>query len=255
MIYDKNPLEEVICQLRFPQILRIDSELPAQFQERIRREFPVYSEDESISVPANFPAELRGLIKLQFATPPSTRRFSSSDGKWTVSLSSEFLALSTTAYVRWEDFRIRLRTPLDALVEVYGPSFFSRLGLRYRDLIRRSKLGLSAVAWNELLRPHIAAELTASKVPVVEARHQVIFLIEAERRARLLHGLQKQDDEECYTIDADFFTEGRTEIPDAERVLTDFNREARRLFGWCITPRLHEAMAPRAIQAVDANIA
>ena len=35
-IYRRSPLIEVICQLRFPAILRIDAQAPAQFQEAIR---------------------------------------------------------------------------------------------------------------------------------------------------------------------------------------------------------------------------
>ena len=39
-IYRKNQLAEVICQLRFPEILTIETNIPAQFQEAIRGDFP-----------------------------------------------------------------------------------------------------------------------------------------------------------------------------------------------------------------------
>ena len=42
MIYAKRQLVEVICQLRFPEILSIDASEPAAFQDRIRREYPQY---------------------------------------------------------------------------------------------------------------------------------------------------------------------------------------------------------------------
>ena len=41
-IYRFNQLGEVICQLRFPEILTISANLPVQFQEAIRQEFPRY---------------------------------------------------------------------------------------------------------------------------------------------------------------------------------------------------------------------
>ena len=42
MIYARRQLVEVICQLRFPEILSIDASEPAAFQDRIRREYPQY---------------------------------------------------------------------------------------------------------------------------------------------------------------------------------------------------------------------
>ena len=41
-VYEKNQLVETICQLRFPTILSIDTREPADFQDRIRAEFPRY---------------------------------------------------------------------------------------------------------------------------------------------------------------------------------------------------------------------
>ncbi len=51
IIYERNPLDRVICQVRFPPILRIDSEIPAVFQERIRKDFPEYNEKEEVILP------------------------------------------------------------------------------------------------------------------------------------------------------------------------------------------------------------
>ena len=40
--YEKTLAHEVICQLRFPTILTINNVEPADFQERIREDFPQY---------------------------------------------------------------------------------------------------------------------------------------------------------------------------------------------------------------------
>lgn len=41
--YSNNQLAEVICQLRFPEILTIGTTVPADFQEAICMEFPQYA--------------------------------------------------------------------------------------------------------------------------------------------------------------------------------------------------------------------
>ena len=41
--YEKTLAHEVICQLRFPTILSINNVEPADFQERIREDFPQYA--------------------------------------------------------------------------------------------------------------------------------------------------------------------------------------------------------------------
>ena len=41
-IYRNNQIAEVICQFRFPEILKIASDPPAAFQEAIRAAYPQY---------------------------------------------------------------------------------------------------------------------------------------------------------------------------------------------------------------------
>ena len=39
--YRSNQIAEVICQLRFPEILSIGANVPVDFQEKIRQDFPI----------------------------------------------------------------------------------------------------------------------------------------------------------------------------------------------------------------------
>src|SRR5713226_162290 len=56
VIYDRNPLEEVVCQVKFPPILKIDSAAPAAFQDEIRGTYPLLQEVPGILV--DLPAEI-----------------------------------------------------------------------------------------------------------------------------------------------------------------------------------------------------
>ena len=87
------------------------------------------------------------------------------ENKWKLVLASDFLALSTSDYHNWEEFRSRLSAAIELLVEYYSPSHFDRVGLRYQDLILRSELGLEDIAWRNLLQPPVLGAFLAKNLP------------------------------------------------------------------------------------------
>lgn len=163
------------------------------------------------------------------------------------------MALATNQYQRWEEFQSNFKLAFEALLKEYTPVLFSRIGLRYLDVIRRSTLGLEDRPWSELLQPHIAGVLATHDF---DSEHilnttQVIEMTLSNDygRATIRHGfaIDKATGETCYLIDNDFFAEKIKDSNDVNDRLTQFNLRARRLFRWCITDKLHEAMEPQAI--------
>lgn len=75
VIYAKNPLFEVICQLRFPAILKIDSEIPAGFQEKLRASFPLFREEDLL--PTTSTATRRKPLYPKRGWPPPPDRLAS----------------------------------------------------------------------------------------------------------------------------------------------------------------------------------
>jgi uncharacterized protein (TIGR04255 family) len=253
ILYDKNPLEFVICQLRFPPILKIEAELPSSFQEAVRARFPLFSDArQSAGFSAGLPPELSNLLGAMLPTPvPRTYEFTSSDQMWQITLTRESLALTCRKYKRWEEFRNTLAIPFDALLQHYAPAFFSRIGLRYRDMICRSELGLTGVSWSELLRADLAGEFhspVASNIKL--AAHQLILGLSGGKAQVLIqHGITPRADQEiCYYIDNDFSTELRRDTDHAMEALDYFSKQSWRLFRWCIADRLHNAMGPLPIE-------
>ena len=254
VIYRKNPLRQVVCQLRFPPLLRIDAELPAAFQDAIRREFPNLSETSEWRV--EVPSALRSAIppevvsQMLQSSGSKNYEFSSEDNQWKVNLTRSFIALSTSRYYRWEEFKQKLDLPLDALIGVYSPTHFSRVGLRYVDVIKRSDLNLADVPWHELLQPYILGVLgSASVATQVEACESgcEIRLSDGESMVRLLTKLTSVDDEASFVVDSDFYNTSKTKVDEALTRLDFFNTRASRLIQWCITERLHEAMEPQQL--------
>jgi uncharacterized protein (TIGR04255 family) len=254
VIYDKNPLQEVICQLRFPPVLRIDAEPPVAFQERVRADYPFYELKSVVQFPTGLPPEIAQMVgaDLPFAGQKS-HIFASQDQAWELKLNREFIALTCRSYTRWEDFRQRMAGPFGSLKEQYRPSFFTRIGLRYQDVIRRSRLDLHDVPWNQLIKPWVTGTLGPAETAgdVENLRAVTILRLPNEiGKMQLSYGLaqdQTLDNEIVFVIDADFFTEQQTEPSDVFQRLDALHRQAGLLFRWCITDRLHQAMGPRPL--------
>ena len=178
--------------------------------------------------------------------------FATRDGSWTVNLTRTFVALSTTAYERWEGFRERFGLPLRALLDVYQPSFFTRIGLRYVDVIKRSAIGVADVPWRDLLSPTITgmlgSQVTAEEVESFESVHE-IRLPDGNGRTRVIAKLGRDADtaETTFVIDSDFFDTSRTDTEHAIEKLDSLHSGAFDLIRWVITERLHEAMEPQPL--------
>jgi len=257
VIYKKNPLDKVICQLRFPPILKIDSDIPAEFQDRIRKDFPNFSEqmEVKIEVPQGIKMEIPlELVKKAMQTSGiKNYQFSSENEEWQVNLTRTFIALSAKKYQRWEEFKEKFTIPMRALIDIYAPAYFSRIGLRYVDVMRRSKLGLNDVSWKDLLQPYVlgimSAPIVGESVQFFDNKYDII-MSDGESKVKVVMKFVESSDnngEKCYMIDSDFYNANKTDINEANVKLDYFNKRATRLIQWCITRRLHLAMEPEEI--------
>jgi uncharacterized protein (TIGR04255 family) len=256
VLYKNNPLEMVACQLRFPPILRIDADLPVAFQDRVRAEFPGFrvSSEFRIEMPSGSGEQIPPEIIRQVIQSSGTKNyeFASTDGNWKINLTRTFIALSTKQYIRWEQFRDRFLLPFNALQEIYSPSYFSRIGLRYINKIRRSGLGLSEVPWRDLLTPDLIGMLNSSdmveSIDGIDITHR-LRLAEEGGNARLVSKLDTEGDppEQVFTIDGDYFYSAKSEVATAIDRLNFLNTRSSRLIRWAFTDRLHKAMEPEPL--------
>ena len=257
VIYQNNPLIQVICQVRFPPILRIDTETPVDFQECVRKQLPgyelTYDEDmDSLpqSISQSLPPEMRQLLHLG-----SNRRyqFFSKDRTWTVSLAKDFVAVETNQYSKWEDFRERLKLVINTLFQVYEPAYLTRIGLRYKNVIDRRRLHLEGVEWRDLLADFVLGQFSrdeTSNLVVEQHGRTLVKLNEDGDLVRMEYGqvIDSAGDpsNKMYLLDHDFYIDKETaaDVRDIVSRLNTYNSLNGRLFRWGITQRLHDAMGP-----------
>lgn len=253
VVYSSNPLDQAIAQVRFPPILRIDADTPADFQDWVKDEFPAYSERSELSF--QFPADVEGesppSFAFQFSQASSSKNheFESDDGSWKINLTRTFMALSTNDYTRWDDFTEKLAIPLNALIGEYGPSSFTRVGIRYINVICKSSFALEDQPWSELIQPRVVGMLAEPDISDSVRRFDSKFeiqLSDGEGLARIRTGfVQNNETEEiCFKLDNDLFHGEKMEVDLVSDKLEYLHNRSRRLFRWSITDRLHNAMEP-----------
>ena len=246
VVFRRNTLAEVICQLRFPPILEIAAKDPAAFQEQIRAEYPLYQRNQGPELPEQFqkifpnvPGVLEGAAV--------THKFTSEDEQTTISLARDFVAVSQTTYAQWERFRAEIERALTAMREVYQPAFYTRIGLRYVNVVNREELGLDAdEPWPNLLSPVVTGpfgdETLADYISAASGEASIRVKDVEGGAVTLRYGLGEHDDAEGFIIDQDFYTTERSEENDILGVLNHFNRKIGNLFRWVIEGRLRNAL-------------
>ena len=249
-IYKSNPIGEVICQLRFPDILAIGANLPVAFQDAIRDEFPRYS--ATMETPPPMPGN-------PGSKPPSVinYQFVSADGMWKVNLTPSFISLACAKYTCWEDFAKKLDKPLAAFIKLYKPAHFDRIGLRYVNFISRKALGLEDVPFRDLIESCYLGPLAEDDVIESGVNRSTVDLEMAFRGCHVkLHagpgriqrnGQPQQDPELKFIFDQDLFMAGNIPVNMSVGALNTLHLHAFSIFRGAITNQLHKAMEPENI--------
>ena len=249
-VYEKAQLIEVICQLRFPPILAIDAREPADFQDTVRERFPRYHcQTEQPEIPGKERQSVRNYS------------FISEDGAYKLSLTKNFIALSTMRYSGWENFAHTLDEPLGQFIRIYRPAFFERVGLRYVNGFSRKLLELEDRRWNDLLQPQYLSVLdddgvdegSVSKCSVDIERKldgQTFVKLHAgpgmvQRTLRTPEGFRQVKEKEArFIFDQDLYAAGNIQLSAVSDTLDQLHEHADRIFSEAITDVLHNAMDP-----------
>ena len=242
-VFKRNLITEAICQLQFPPILRIKAQPPAEFQEQIRSEYPLYVEESSeFPLPPDLEKAAGGL-SIRLGPVDVVHRFATADEKRTLTLSPSFIALSEKGYENRDVFRETILRAEKEFRGQYQSPFYTRIGVRYKNVIDAIDLTGKPIPWDELLNPQLLGALGATEIKddikesVTKIEVQVPDIEEA--RIRISHGFAHQTDGSVvYTTDADFFTIHRWSGEHVGKIIDTFTDLNGRFFRWFITERL-----------------
>lgn len=250
-LYRRNQLADVICQLRFPEILTIGANAPVEFQEAIRDVFPQYAVHKEIPAPKI--TGTAGHFSLENQQETANYQFTSADGIWRVNLTSRFISLACTKYPGWEEFARQLDKPLAAFIKIYKPAYFERVGLRYLNFISRKELSLEGVPFRELFESCYLGPMQEEDVPehtVTRCSVDTEMSIRGGCRVKIHAGPGlvkkngKADGEVRFIFDQDLFMPGNIPVHLSAGALETLHGQAYAIFRNAITDTLHDALEP-----------
>ena len=251
-IYRNHQLIEVICQLRFPEILSIGTTVPDKFQEAIRAEFPGYSKRQEMPAPKL--TGTPGNLTMQKQEPTVNHQFVSADGAWRVNLTSKFISLSCSKYTCWEDFAGKLDKPLAAFIQIYKPAYFERVGLRYVNFISRGDLGLPTTPFRELIEPCWLGPLAEEDIREQNCSRSSLDVemgirggcrVKVHAGPGMVKRNGQQDKEVKFIFDQDLYMPGQVPVNLSAGALQTLHSQAFSIFRGAITEKLHDALEPK----------
>lgn len=243
IVFQRHPIREVICQLRYPTILRLKTEPPAEFQERVQEDYPDYEE-----VVETVPGQL-GEVLRQAGLVPKTEtnhRFWNEERTRSITVSTDFIALSNKDYRGWSAFLGEILQAQQALQQVYRPSSYKRVGLRYINVINRHEFGVEEEPWRELLNPEllgIAGSEVADDLQQTQSESTIRLQEIDEAYVTLRHGIILEDSgTSVFLVDSDFYTTAQCKEADLEQILNSFHEHAGNLVRWWYADRFRAVL-------------
>ena len=247
VIYKRNPLYEVTLQIKFPTILRINSEDPATFQDQIKSKFPIFRQEiqnqHEISL---FPSQ--GNIPPLFRNISSNKiyLFISEDGKCKVSLANSYVSLSTLDYKHWEAFFGMFKDVLSKFTTTYHQDKFNHVDLRYIDVFDREKLELRDRRWSDLIaKPWIGNLSSDNENNMLASSVNEELRLDDVTRRKVTSRLANKNGKQCFMIDSDFIYTSQMLFENWEQKCEMLHNYSDEFYQTTTTDVLKSAMEPQ----------
>jgi len=228
----KPPLSEVICQVRFPPILRIGSESPVNFQDVIRKRFPGLEVERQVLVHLGISPSVDNPIA---ENAPKVYRFKSADEKSSVALASDFFALSTNSYSHWRNFVDDFHFVEQAVRKEFQPSLATRVGLRFINRLTQKNTGCKTFSeLLDLLRGELTCLIRSEAWRDPSELLTQIVLPDQSAKLILRFGFGREQDEPFFLLDFDYFEDFHNEFTDIAQRIEHYHDQIYQAFRWCI---------------------
>jgi uncharacterized protein (TIGR04255 family) len=227
-----NFIRLAVCELRFPTLLELETHAPVAFQKAIRRDYPVYEDRREVRLNASGPDQ-----------PNRAHTFYSKNRRWTVAVRQASLALETSQYETFDKMKERVENLLPAAEKLADSAFFTRIGLRYINVLPVDANGVDGWVNDELVGP-----LARGTFGTVGEYSQHIR--GATRLGGFLFrhgmGLDATEGRSKYVLDLDFYRED-VEPNEVLSTLRGLHDDLFALFSWSLGDKARAHLGPSTL--------
>lgn len=216
--YERNYIKTAVCEFRFPIMLEWEDKPPPAIFKKLRKEYPFNNKVKYVDVIPSQKSEGNIFYNLQ-----------SKNNRWTVSIKPESISLETSLYKNFEEFYEKLEKVKIIIEDQIETDFFTRVGLRYINIIP-----FKTEDFKELLNPDLVKPLYKEVFGTVSQYTQLVQGHIKEGMYNFRHGIKPSDGLDVeYFLDFDYFKDG-VEIKEALDLIKKFHNYNFNFFCWSL---------------------
>jgi uncharacterized protein (TIGR04255 family) len=230
--FKRNFIRTAVCELRFPTLFEIEqNQPPPSLARALRKEYPVYDQQDDLNLTIGRVAKNKSHL------------FISKKSRWKVSLRAHAISLETSHYDSFPEFRSRLSFIVDAAEKIIDSDFFTRVGLRYINVVPFN--GADVAKW---INPSLVGVLSDGTYGDVRECFQRVSGTTSLGGYLFQHGLEESDPgKERYILDYDFFCE-EVSVSDVMDVVDKLHREEFSMFSRALGDQAKEYLGPSTLR-------
>ncbi len=229
--YERNFIQQAVCELRFPTLMSLgESKPPAPFVSALRKRFPII---ETLNEMTVVPGEK--------SISGHSHQLMTTKQTWIVRLKENAISIETSRYTAFSEFRDQVKEVVSAAIPVIDSDFFTRIGLRYINIVKTDQTHIT-----EWINPKLIGPLDHQGFTLISEYTGRLAMGADDGGCLLQHGMRNKpgintptDVTPDYLIDVDAY---RTEVPatSVESALNSIHRQGFSLFRWALGPKAIE---------------
>lgn len=233
--YKRNFLRQAVCELRFPTLMELgEHKPPTSLVTALRKEYPNLELANEVTLG----------IGVGSAGTNNVHVFRSAKLTWTVSLRQSALSIETIAYTDYAHMKERVLRVVDVASKIIDSDFFTRVGLRYINVIE-SDADTVTEGW---VNPALVEPILSGHFAGITEYAGKLQLLASDGGCMLQHGLQvrqqhsRGDFTPEYVLDIDAFR-NEVKLSDTGEALDAMHAQAFDVFDWAIGPKAREYLS------------